>query len=209
MKDSLQTVTEISLALNCRNAKNTSLPTVVFITDQAAVSDPETVIRSLPAGAGVIFRDYEHSERGKLGFRLRQVCKEGEIVFLVARDPELATRLQADGLHLPEGLISRLPGLKKSHPQWIFTAAAHSKDALRRAEQAGADAALISPVFASKSHPKTFKDGGLVLGVEGFDNMCNQTGLPLYALGGIIRNTAPALASSGAVGLAAIRGFEG
>ena len=68
----------------------------------------------------------------------------------------------------------------------------------------GADAALLSPVFATASHPDERP-----LGLEGFNLLAAQAGLPVYALGGINANNAARLLSGRAVGIAAITAFAG
>jgi len=212
MKHALKTITEISRALNRQHGKNPRLPSVIFITDQGAVPSPEAVIRSLPKGAAVLFRDYHLTGREDLGSRLRGICQELGLIFLVGRDVGLAEHLDADGVHLPEAMVSSCGEVRKKHPRWLITAAAHSAGALRQAEEMGCDAALLSPVFATKSHPQTLpqtlKAAELTLGIAGLNKICADTKLPVYALGGINEDTAPLLLESDVVGLAAIRGFK-
>jgi thiamine-phosphate pyrophosphorylase len=87
---------------------------------------------------------------------------------------------------------------------WLITVAVHSRQALRQAAMCGADAALLSPVFATASHPDERP-----LGLEGFNLLAAQAGLPVYALGGINANNAARLLSGRAVGIAAITAFAG
>ena len=67
---------------------------------------------------------------------------------------ELAARLDADGLHLPEGAVLR-PGARLwlRQKNRLLTVAAHSADGLQRAMRLGADAIILSPVFSTASHP--------------------------------------------------------
>jgi thiamine-phosphate pyrophosphorylase len=61
-----------------------------------------------------------------------------------------------------------------------MTAACHSLHALRQAERAGADLALLSPVFPTASHP-----GGHVLGPFRASAIARASGMPVLAMGGI------------------------
>jgi len=70
-----------------------------------------------------------------------------------------------------------------------------------RAARAGADAALLSPVLPTASHP-----GARVLGAVRFAALCARAPLPVYALGGIGRGTARRLHGARVAGIAAIGG---
>jgi thiamine-phosphate pyrophosphorylase len=84
-------------------------------------------------------------------------------------------------------------------PHWILTAAAHSLAACAIAKLGGADAALLSPVFPTQSHP-----GAPHLGATRAMLIARQAPLPVYALGGIDAVTARQLEGSPFVGVAAI-----
>lgn len=115
---------------------------------------------------------------------------------LIAADQNLALQARADGLHLPSWMIKRGHAWRtRPRPDWIITAAAHNERELRAAEQSGADAALVSPVFSTASHP-----GAATLGAIRFSHLTQQTHMPVYALGGVTVHTLKRL--RGVVGLA-------
>lgn len=178
-----------------------SLPRLWFLTDHGRVPDPVAVLARLPAGSGVILRDYEHERRRELAADLGAAARGKGHLFLVAGDPLLAEAVGADGFHAPQWqLESRdLRQLRIACPHWMITAAAHDEQALDRAAKARADAALVSPVFATQSHP-----GAPVLGVEGLRRMIEGARLPVIALGGIEGGTVGALAELPIAGIAAI-----
>ena len=88
-------------------------------------------------------------------------------------------------------------------PGWIVTCAAHSLSAARRAKAAGADAAVVSAVFASASPSADPPIGTLRLAL-----LVRQAGLPVYGLGGIDSKKARRLLGVGLVGLAAVDGLR-
>lgn len=101
--------------------------------------------------------------------------------FLIAADKNLALQARADGLHLPSWMIKRGHAWRtRPGPDWIITAAAHNEQELRAAEQSGADAALVSPVFSTASHP-----GAAPLGPVRLAHLTQQTHMGVYALGGV------------------------
>jgi len=162
------------------------------------------VAAALPRNSAVIFRHYGAPDREDLAARLVAQSRRRGIRVLVAADAGLAARIGADGLHLPQALAARGPGVWQSwrRPDWLVTAAAHSPAALWRARAAGADAALLSPVFSTASHP-----GGAALGVLRFAAWCRNSPLPVYALGGVSAANIRRLKGCGARGLAGISGF--
>lgn len=194
----MATVTEVALALNRRHPEGAGLPAVILMTDWRRLPDPTPVIAGLPPGAMVILRHHEATNRADMARRLLEVCRRAGVLLSIAGDARLAAALGADGLHLPEHAL-RAGRRIVSDPRLLVTAAAHSAPALCRAARAGAEAALLSPVFATASHPDA-----PVLGGHRFARLVREAALPVYALGGIDARTAPRLRPTGAVGIAAI-----
>lgn len=168
----------------------------------ASRGDAEAAMRHLPRGTGVIFRHYEVPDRAALGARLRAVAKARGLVFLVAGDVRLAARLRADGFHAPEGLATRIIGARRALPQPVCTVAAHGPRGVAQARRMGADAVLISPVFATPSHP-----GARTLGAVRFAALAQGAPRPI-ALGGVGPKSFRRLSGAGAWGFAGI-GWSG
>ena len=188
-------------AARLKQAAGSALPALVLMTDEARLADPLPAACALPVGSAVILRHYGAPERAALARSLAAIARRRGLVLLVGEDPALARRVGAHGVHLPERAMGRA-GAVRWQREWLITAAAHSAPALRAAAAAGADAALLSPVFATESHP-----GVRALGVHRFAALARQSSLPVYALGGIDRARARLLQGSGAVGIAGIGGL--
>ncbi|NIN33941.1 MAG: hypothetical protein GTO60_02020, partial [Gammaproteobacteria bacterium] len=62
---------------------------------------------------------------------------------------------------------------------WISTSC-HNIEELQRAEQLGLDFCIISPVKQTPSHP-----AARPMGWENFNALARETGIPVYALGGM------------------------
>lgn len=184
-------------------AKPETLPQFFFMTDETRCPDPESVVASLAAGTGVIFRNYDDPARADMALRLAAECRRRKCLFLVAGDPALARRVGADGLHLPEWALRR-PLLAGVRPGWIITAAAHNIYALSRAAAFSADAVLLAPVFQTASHP-----GADAMGLHKFQRLAKLSRLPVYALGGVTRsNVESVMALENVAGAAGISMFE-
>ena len=195
----METLAEVAARL--KRAAGGRLPALLLMTDEARLADPLPAARALPAGSGIILRHYRAPERAALARRLAAIARREGLVLLVGEDPALARRVGAHGVHLPERSIGRA-GAVRWHRDWLITAAAHSPAALRSAASAGADAALLSPVFATASHPDV-----RALGLQRFAALAHASPLPVYALGGVDGTRARLLHGSGAVGIAGIGGL--
>jgi thiamine-phosphate pyrophosphorylase len=181
-----------------------ALPGLILMTDEVRLRDPLPAIRALPPGSAVILRHYGDPNRGELAARLVAETRGRRISVLIAGDARLALRVGAGGLHIPEAMARNGDGAWRNwlKPGWLVTAAAHSPPALLRAWRTGADAALLSPVFPTASHP-----GAQFLGPVRFSAWCRSSPLAVYALGGITPANARRLKGSGAIGVAGIGGF--
>ena len=187
------------------NRRRPRLPPLLLITDGDRLPDPTPIVSRLPAGSFVIFRHYESERRAKLAESLARLCRRRRLKFLVGNDVRLAFRVRADGVHFAEAVLTRARAIHRATPLrrvWIVTASAHSFAALRRAARFGADAALLGPVFETKSHP-----GTPGLGPIRFANLARQSPIPVYALGGITDRNAGRLAGTKGSGLAALGAF--
>ena len=198
---SAATLAKLSFRLNRASTSGSGLPGIILMTDPERLPDPLLAADRLPAGSAIILRHYDFWNREDLGRHLMNICRQRHVYLLVSADYRLAWKIGAHGVHLPEALAKRPPLLGR-RPGWLVTAAAHSLAALNQAARIGADAALLSPVFATQSHP-----GVPTLGAIRFAAMARKAALPVYALGGVSSKNVGQLAPSRAVGVAAISGL--
>ncbi len=164
-------------------------PIFIFLSDQRRRYDLLEIARNLPPESWFILRLLPAQELQTGHWRLREVCRQRAIRFLVANDLTKAVALRADGLHLSEKL-GRV-GVLSSILSWrrhgkLLTMSAHSQAALARASQIGVDAALLSLVFRSASHP-----GAATLGRLGFARLVKAAppDLTIIPLGGMTSTT--------------------
>jgi thiamine-phosphate pyrophosphorylase len=175
------------------------MPPLILMTDDERLPDPIAAALALPRGSLVILRARDDAKRAELAERLSLIAKAQNLFLLIAADPALTARIHADGVHLPEARAHEAAHWRARFPGWFITCAAHDLRALHRPGTSHADAFLLSPVFATKSH-----EDAAYLGALRFRMAVQQTQLPVYALGGIDPCTARALNGADAAGLAAI-----
>lgn len=208
------TLTDVARQLNFTGARShpgdktcasaPPLPSLIMMTDARRAPDPVADVLRLPRGAAIIFRHGELMPQSRLALAriLRAATRARGVKLLIAEDMRLALDVRADGVHFSERALARAGTRLRRLPHWLVTAAAHSLPALRRAAQAGVTAALLSPVFATMSHP-----GAAPLGILRFAALAHHSPLPVYGLGGISDRSARRLRGSGAAGIAAIGGL--
>ena len=165
-----------------------ALPKIWLMTDERQGDALFEALARLPKGAGVIFRHHATlpAERRALFERVRRIARRKRLLLILAGTPQDAVGWRADGNH------GRSP-----HRARIRTAPAHNVCELIAAERAGVDLILLSPVFATGSHP-----GGRALGRVRFSALAHGTKRPIVALGGMTAERARTL--KGNYGWAAI-----
>lgn len=173
-----------------------------FVADQISLPMPLPAIftmtdRNLTQNfcGAVIIRDYDHPTRETYA---RGIIRRAKGPILIAGDIGLARRLKADGVHVPQWQLSRLPRRMFCPKAWIFTVSCHSLLAMKRAQlHPLVHAVIVSPVFATKSHPET-----MPLGMVRFGLMVRQCRMPVMALGGLKRTDLQQIRAVGGQGIA-------
>lgn len=165
------------------------LPWLWLVSDARNDAGLDEAIARLPRGSGVIFR-HRHlppPERRRRFAQVRRLCRGRGHALVLAGTPALARRWRADGAYgAPE------PG--------VMLATAHDLAEIARANRCGAAAVLLSPVFATRSHP-----GQRPLGRVQFLLLARRARAPVLALGGM---TAARARSLPVHGWAAIDGLS-
>ncbi len=188
---SVQVLAALGRRLN-REAGAPALPSLFLFSDPERMPGLVAAARRLPPGSAVIYRHFGAPGRQHTAHALAALCRRRRLILLIAADPELAARVGADGVHWPEG---RLPTARAT--PGLVTTAAHSASALARAYSMGADAAILSPVFAARS-------GRAPLGLFRAGQLARTAPLPVIALGGVNQDNARLLAGRGFSGIAAV-----
>lgn len=187
--------------LPARRRLRKTLPFLLFFTDPKRTPEPEEVARRLPRGAAVVFRHFGAPDAETQALSLLAVARRRGLKLLIGQDATLAARIGADGVHLPERLAHRATALKRAHPHWLVTSAAHSPAAALASK---ADAIVLSVAFPSSSLSALEKK---VLGPLGMAERVRLARKPAYALGGVNNKTARRLRDAGLIGLAAVEGL--
>jgi len=197
LSDSLARAQLARAASALKARAQSKLPALVLMTDDERLSDPLAAARALPRGSMIVVRTRDRARLESFSGAILRAARTAGLAVVIASDPELASRLGADGFHLPEMRMGEAAYWRARFPSLLITTGAHSLRALLRAQSMPVDAVFHSPVFATRSHPERAS-----LTPARANLAAKQMRKPLYALGGIdVRNAA---LLHGFAGLAAI-----
>lgn len=148
------------------------------------------------------FRVFDHSQQqwARLAEQVLELTQAAEADVLFNAPVEWVRALGADAIHLNSRQLQTL----SERPQGIrlLAASCHTPSDLARAQDLGADFALLSPVLPTRSHPDAQP-----LGWQKFAAWVEPACLPVYALGGMHPELLTQAWQAGAQGVAGIRGL--
>ena len=161
-----------------------NFPRLWLLSDARNDGGLETALARLPRGSGFIFRHYHlppEVRRARFDALARRARARGHLVVLA--DSALTAREW--GAH---GIYGAPLALYPRRDDLLRLATVHDMAEIAEARRTGADAVLLSPAFATRTHPGAPSLGpvrGRLLAVR-----AAQAGLPVIALGGMNARTA-------------------
>lgn len=181
-----------------------ALPRLVVITDfargEAALL--AALERALEGGPGVAVQHRQPGLAARPYFeasaRLKALCDRHRAPLFVSGRLDVALALGCH-LHLPARSLAPSQVREALGRERLLSCAVH--DAAEAAGAAGADFALVSPVWPAGSKPT---DTRAPLGVDGFAALERALPCPAYALGGVTPERLEALRPRGAAAISAV-----
>jgi thiamine-phosphate pyrophosphorylase len=166
-------------------SRTRSLPQTWLISDQRNDAVLERALARLPRGSGLVFRHYhlDPAERRARFEALRRAAKRRRHAVFLSADARTARAWRADGAYGPAARLTRGPAM----PRLVTV---HSLRELRQAQRAAA--LVVSPVFATRSHPQA-----RALGPLRFAALARLARVPAIALGGMTARRAAILRPAG------------
>jgi len=169
-----------------------------------------TARAALRGGAGILqLRDKESSDRELLerAERLRAICEEFEVTFVVNDRLDVALAAGADGVHLgPEDLPVGAARRIVSGDQLLIGSSAGTVERAERLVEAGVDYLGCGAVYdAGPSKP----DASEPRGPEAIGRVASSVSVPVVGIGGIDADNAAAVVEAGADGVAVLRAVVG
>jgi 8-oxo-dGTP diphosphatase len=177
------------------------LPALYAVSDAARHGGPDGFLAELPqalrAGLRLLqVREPAMSPDQRVHFarRVASLAEPYGARVLLAGTALEARRAGLDGVHSTAADLRRLTSRP---PVRLWTASCHDASDLHRAERLGAEAAVVSPVLNSGSHPDRPP-----LGWAALHSLAAGASIPLFAQGGMSPALLERARAAGAVGIA-------
>lgn len=184
-----------------------TLPSIYLITDRHLIPRDqgflETIEQLLQAGLGMIQlreKDLPASELLPMAQQLRDLTRRYDCLLLVNDRIDIATAVDADGVHLRQTSIPPDTARKILGPEKLIGVSTHTEDEISHAVDQGADFITFGPVYYTPSKA-TY---GFPKGLTELRKACALSSIPVYALGGIKSTNTPATLATGVHGIAVI-----
>ncbi|MFB1050299.1 thiamine phosphate synthase [Paraliobacillus sp. JSM ZJ581] len=170
--------------------------------------DPLKVLQAALDGGITMFQFREKGEgalTGKdkrlLAEKMKVLCEQCDVPFIVNDDVELAIEVMADGVHVGQEDASIDEVKQRCPSSFIVGVSATNVIEAEQAAKAGADYIGAGPVFATS----TKKDAKTPIGLEGLKQMREKIGdTPMVAIGGINASHVSSILAAGADGVSVI-----
>lgn len=169
--------------------------------------DPEEILREAIAAGITVFQFREKGtgslsgeEKIQLGKRLREICRDGGIPFIINDDIELAELLDVDGIHVGQD-DTDVEVLREKFPDLYIGLSVSNEKELANSPIHLVDYVGAGPVFATSSK----EDAKKPVGIEWIQRLRKKhPELPIVAIGGINESNAHQIIEAGADGVAVI-----
>jgi len=161
----------------------------------------------IEGGAKVIQLRDKQSKRGELlvvAQKLKELCSQAGILFMINDYLDLALAVDADGIHVGQEDLP-LPVVRRELPiDKVIGCSVTTSHQARRAQDEGTDYIAVGSIF-----PTTTKKEATVVGVDMLKELKRAISAPLVAIGGINQNNIGEVVAAGADAVAVISAVLG
>ena len=156
----------------------------------------------IEGGARVIQLRDKQSKKGELllvAQKLKELCSQAGVLFIINDYLDLAMAVDADGLHVGQEDLP-LPVVRRELPiDKIVGCSVTTLSQATKAQAEGADYIAVGSIF-----PTATKKGATVVGVDMLKELKRKVSTPIVAIGGINQNNIGEVVSAGADAVAVI-----
>ena len=147
----------------------------------------------------IIYRNYKDKINKQEILKIKKLCKEKKLKFLISNYPKLAIGLNLDGLYIP-AFNSKFKHLNYNYKKnFLVLGSAHNVKEIKTKENQKVNLIFLSSIFKKN---KNF------LGLIRFNNLTKLTNKKCIALGGISEKNKNLLRLTNCFGFAGISFFE-
>ncbi len=193
-----------------RHDKLSGLSGLYLVLDTQALRGRDAVevaARAIRGGAKVIQLRDKQLMRGEvleIARRLKEICAEKGVLFIVNDYLDIALAAGADGLHLGQEDLPLAEARRLLPIDSLIGCSATSLSQAVRAQAGGADYVAVGSIY-----PTLSKDKFKLVGLETLRRVRSRVSLPLIAIGGIDHTNVKEVMKAGATGVAVISAVLG
>jgi thiamine-phosphate pyrophosphorylase len=173
----------------------------------AGKDELEIATQIIEGGAKVIQLRDKQSNKGELllvAQRLKELCSQAGVLFMINDYLDLAMAVDADGLHIGQADLP-LPVVRGELPiDKIVGCSVTTASQATKAQNEGADYIAVGSIF-----PTTTKKEATVVGVDILKELKQTVSIPLVAIGGINQNNIGEAVAAGADAVAVVSAVMG
>ncbi|MDM7999892.1 MAG: thiamine phosphate synthase [Dehalococcoidia bacterium] len=193
-----------------RRDKAARLRGLYLVFDAAALGGRDEVSVAAAAARGGVktiqLRDKRRSKADVLASarRLRPLCSEAGVLFIVNDHVDVALAVRADGVHLGQDDLPLAEARRILPLDMLIGCSSHSVAEAVRAQASGADYVAMGSIF-----PTTSKEKYKLVGLEALRRARPKLSVSLIAIGGINPSNIRAVMKTGVDGVAVISAIMG
>lgn len=180
--------------------------TLYAVTDRSWLKAGETlpaaVEQAILGGATFVQlreKELDHDAFLALALEVKAVCKKYNVPFVINDDVQIALECDADGVHVGQSDLAAAKARAILGPDKIIGVSAHTVEEGLEAKAQGADCLGVGTMF-----PTTTKLDAEAVSFETLRAICEKTGLPTVAIGGIGMHNIGKLKNTGISGVAVV-----
>ncbi len=184
-----------------------TLPPLYLITDRLQLPEGRQLLivieELLQAGLQMLQlreKDLSAAELLPLAADLRTLTRHYNCALLINDRVDVAMAVGADGVHLAGHSMPPTAARKLLGPNKLIGVSTHCLEDILAAAAQGANFVTFGPVF----HTPSKAAYGEPVGLKKLQQVCAETSIPVYGLGGIKTNNCAAVTQTGAHGIALI-----
>lgn len=162
----------------------------------------EVARQAIQGGAKIIQLRDKHRSRGELlpvVEKIKGLCTEAKVLFIINDYLDLVLATDADGLHLGQDDLPVTIARRELPVDKIIGCSAATLLQATKAEMDGADYIAVGSIFRSPTKPDS-----QIIGIDRLRQIKQSVSLPVVAIGGINRDNAAQVLAAGADSIAVI-----
>ncbi|UVT16789.1 MAG: thiamine phosphate synthase [Nitrospira sp.] len=179
---------------------------LLLVSDRTQAGDrslPSLIRQAVGAGLPAVQlreRDLSTNELLRLAQDIQAVTKPGSVSLIMNDRVDLLMALDWDGVHLRADSLPSVAVRRVIGPHRLIGVSTHSVEEVRSANHGGADYVVFGPIFDTPSK----RSFGPPLGLDRLSDVCRQSRIPVFAIGGMTSERVRDVRRAGAHGVAVI-----